>query len=219
MSNAETIAKLNDALSKLIKAYEELQEENNGLNKTIEQLETKVEGLESDISDLEEEKSNLETELGQLNQNKKEDGSSISTMLGKIENLLGRKSNNNSFSTTSNPNISVTDSKVEEPKENETPSLIDEIIQKEGASTTESTTTVIEETIVSTSTTNLDDIRLTKNDSKPSFGNSSNTFGSNSFNSSFPSINDKKDDDDEDEGDNKLDLNRMASLLNGMNKR
>lgn len=216
MSNAETIAKLNDALSKLIKAYEELQEENNGLNKTIEQLETKVDGLQED-------KKNLENELSQLNQNKKEDGSSISTMLGKIENLLGRKSSNDSSTNTYAANATKVETKEQEVKQNDIPSLIDEIIENDGVipnQEIENRNTIVEETVISTSTTNLEDIRLSKNDSKPGgFGTPSNSFGSNTFHSAFPTTDDKKDEDDEDNGDNKLDLNRMASLLNGMNKR
>ena len=38
MNNNETIAKLNEALSKLITAYEKLQEENNVLNNQVDNL-------------------------------------------------------------------------------------------------------------------------------------------------------------------------------------
>ena len=53
MTNAETISKLNEALSTLIKAYEELQEENTGLKARINELEDEVLELESAKEDLE----------------------------------------------------------------------------------------------------------------------------------------------------------------------
>ena len=42
MTNAETITKLNNALSTLIKAYEELQEDNSNLKLRINELEDEV---------------------------------------------------------------------------------------------------------------------------------------------------------------------------------
>ena len=53
MTNAETISKLNNALSTLIKAYEELQDENNNLKNRITELEDEVLYLEAAKEDLE----------------------------------------------------------------------------------------------------------------------------------------------------------------------
>lgn len=53
MTNAETILKLNEALSTLIKAYEELQGDNTSLKNRINELEDEVLELESTKEDLE----------------------------------------------------------------------------------------------------------------------------------------------------------------------
>ena len=84
MTNAETILKLNEALSTLIKAYEELQEENTGLKARINELEDEVLELESTKED-------LEKNVDEFKDHTEKDKSHISTMLGKIESILNKK--------------------------------------------------------------------------------------------------------------------------------
>ncbi|MCT7634622.1 hypothetical protein N5U36_04100 [Aliarcobacter butzleri] len=108
MTNAETISKLNNALTTLIKAYEELQEENSGLKGKVSELEEKV--LELELSN-----EDLEKDINQLKGHTEEDKSNLSSILGKIENILNRK-----VETTST-NVSINsfdfDSKEDEIKE------------------------------------------------------------------------------------------------------
>ena len=108
MTNAETISKLNNALTTLIKAYEELQEENSGLKGKVSELEEKV--LELELSN-----EDLEKDINQLKGHTEEDKSNLSSILGKIENILNRK-----VETTST-NVSTSsfdfDSKEDEIKE------------------------------------------------------------------------------------------------------
>ena len=85
MTNAETISKLNEALSTLIKAYEELQEENTGLKARINELEDEVLELESTKED-------LEKNVDEFKDHTEKDKSHISSMLGKIESILTKKS-------------------------------------------------------------------------------------------------------------------------------
>ena len=84
MSNNETIVKLNEALSKLITAYEKLQEENNVLNNQIEKL-----TLEK--SSLMKEKESLEEDLSKYEDVNQQQNTNINSMLGKIESLLGHE--------------------------------------------------------------------------------------------------------------------------------
>jgi FtsZ-binding cell division protein ZapB len=106
MTNAETILKLNEALSTLIKAYEELQEENTGLKARINEL-------EDEVLDLESAKEDLEKNVDEFKNHTEKDKSNISSMLGKIESILNKKSSNTS--TTSSNHTSSTP--VETPKE------------------------------------------------------------------------------------------------------
>lgn len=153
MTNAETILKLNEALSTLIKAYEELQDENTGLKARINELEDEVLELESTKED-------LEKNVDELKEHTQKDKSNISTMLGKIESILNKKS-------TSTPNV------------------------------TSSSTTVTPE---------ASKVEEKKNDI---FNNTTNP------NSLLDNL--KKDEPKEESNSNKIDLNRMASLLNGFN--
>ena len=84
MTNAETILKLNEALSTLIKAYEELQGDNTSLKNRINELEDEVLELESTKED-------LEKNVDELKDHTQKDKSNISTMLGKIESILSKK--------------------------------------------------------------------------------------------------------------------------------
>ena len=106
MTNAETISKLNNALSTLIKAYEELQEHNNNLKSRINEL-------EDEVLELEGAKEDLEKNVDEFKNHTQEDKSNISSMLGKIESILNRKSSDNTNASSSN-----TTQKVEEKKEN-----------------------------------------------------------------------------------------------------
>lgn len=82
MDNHDTISKLNEALSKLITAYEKLEEENNVLHNQIEKL-----TLEK--SSLIKEKEILEEDLSHYENSNKQQTNNINSMLGKIESLLG----------------------------------------------------------------------------------------------------------------------------------
>ncbi|MCR1815057.1 hypothetical protein [Aliarcobacter butzleri] len=107
MTNAETISKLNNALTTLIKAYEELQEENSGLKGKVSELEEKV--LELELSN-----EDLEKDINQLKGHTEEDKSNLSSILGKIENILNRKVETTSPNTTNSFDF---DAKDEEKKE------------------------------------------------------------------------------------------------------
>ena len=163
MTNAETILKLNEALSTLIKAYEELQEENTGLKARINEL-------EDEVLDLESAKEDLEKNVDEFKNHTEKDKSNISTMLGKIESILTKKSSNT------------------------TPSSV-----------TSSTSTA--NTIVSPET-EKEKIEEKKDD-----------IFSTPVNSNVNSLydNTKKEEPKEESNSNKIDLNRMASLLNGFN--
>ena len=112
MTNAETISKLNEALGTLIKAYEELQEENTGLKARINELEDEVLELESTKED-------LEKNVDEFKDHTEKDKSNISTMLGKIESILTKKSSDKSPSTTTSSVSSVTPEVKEEEKPND----------------------------------------------------------------------------------------------------
>ena len=158
MTNAETISKLNNALSTLIKAYEELQDENTGLKARINEL-------EDEVLDLESAKEDLEKNVDEFKNHTEKDKSNISTMLGKIESILTKKSSSNapsvtSIATSSAPEIEK--EKIEEKKDD------------------------IFSTPVNSNVNSLYD-------------------------------NTKKEEPKEESNSNKIDLNRMASLLNGFN--
>lgn len=162
MTNAETILKLNEALSTLIKAYEELQEENTGLKARINEL-------EDEVLDLESAKEDLEKNVDELKNHTQEDKSSISSMLGKIESILNKKSPTNTPSINSAPASN--------------PSVIPEVLKDKPEE-------------------KKDDI----------FSANSNPSTPNSLLDNL-----KKEEPKEESNSNKIDLNRMASLLNGFN--
>lgn len=93
MNNNETIAKLNEALSKLITAYEKLQEENNVLNNQVEKLTL-------DKSSLQKEKESLEADLSKYDDVNQQQNNNINSMLGKIESLLGHDKKSETPSNT-----------------------------------------------------------------------------------------------------------------------
>ena len=105
MTNAETISKLNEALGTLIKAYEELQDENANLKARINELEDEVLELESTKED-------LEKNVDEFKDHTEKDKSNISTMLGKIESILTKKAPSATTSSVSTSTSEV--SKVEE---------------------------------------------------------------------------------------------------------
>lgn len=117
MTNAETISKLNNALTTLIKAYEELQEDNNNLNGKISKLEERVLELELLNED-------LEKDIDQLKGHTEEDKSNLSSILGKIENILNRK-----VETT--PNTTTTNSFDFDSKEDKTEETVEEKKEEE----------------------------------------------------------------------------------------
>ncbi len=160
MTNAETISKLNEALSTLIKAYEELQEENTGLKARINEL-------EDEVLDLESAKEDLEKNVDEFKDHTEKDKSHISTMLGKIESILTKKTPTPStLNTTATANTNVT------------PEIVKEKIEEK-----------------------KDDI----------FSAPVNPTANSLYD------NTKKEEPKEESNSNKIDLNRMASLLNGFN--
>ena len=83
MTNAETILKLNEALTSLIKAYEELQGENGVLKQRVNELEDEVLNLELIKED-------LEKGVNELKSNTEDDKNTIYSMLGQIEGILNK---------------------------------------------------------------------------------------------------------------------------------
>ncbi|NVJ53378.1 MAG: hypothetical protein HWD90_06765 [Campylobacteraceae bacterium] len=172
MTNAETIAKLNEALEKLIVAYEQLQnsydqlqDEHNTLENENEKLNSENNKLKDKISALEAETRNLEDNLNSLQDSSEKDSSNINSMLSKIEGLLSKKAHPEKHSYDEDT------SKVRE--------TIQEVIVDK-----KSDTLPLDNTEVS------DEIKENKETQN------NNTSGSSS---------------------EKIDLNRMASLLNGFN--
>jgi len=169
MTNAETIAKLNDALEKLIKGYEELQNSYEQLQDENNKLNSEVSNLKDKIADLEENKRTLEDNVNELQDNTEKDSSNISSMLDKIEGLLSKRNH------PAAPNYTN-----KEEESNKYPSSL----EKEH----------------SDSILDIDASEAPKKDIKDSFGEIIEE--------------DKK----QEESSDKIDLNRMASLLNGFNK-
>lgn len=83
MTNAETILKLNEALTSLIKAYQELQGENGVLKERVNELEDEVLNLELIKED-------LEKSVNELKNNTEDDKNTIYSMLGQIEGILNK---------------------------------------------------------------------------------------------------------------------------------
>ena len=83
MTNAETILKLNEALTSLIKAYQGLQGENGVLKQRVNELEDEVLNLELIKED-------LEKSVNELKSNTEEDKNTIYSMLGQIEGILNK---------------------------------------------------------------------------------------------------------------------------------
>ncbi|RYA22916.1 hypothetical protein [Malaciobacter marinus] len=162
MTNQETITKLNEALNTLIKAYEELQNENTLLEEKIDNLNKDKKELEAKVGGLEDKNRNLEDNVNELNDSTEKQNNNINSMLGKIENLLGSKKNSNKYEKDNNKFDS---------REKET------FIKEQDNSKNSSLDQILEEEIDNTSA---------------NFKESSNS-------------------------ENKIDLNRMASLLNGFN--
>ncbi len=167
MTNAETIAKLNDALEKLIKGYEELQNSYEQLQDENNKLNSEVSNLKDKIADLEENKRILEDNVNELQDSTEKDSSNISSMLDKIEGLLNKKNH------PAAPNYS----KKEE--DNDSPSSLEK----------EHSNNILD----------IDPPESTKKDITDSFG-------------------EIIEEDKKEESIDKIDLNRMASLLNGFNK-
>lgn len=159
MTNADTISKLNNALHTLIKAYEELQLENNNNKERIAEL-------EDEVFNLELVKEGLDKEVYDLRNNTEQDKSNITSMLGKIEDILNKKDELPQY---------VSFSKKEE--------KVETIVEKEQEVDEEKHEDSSKEEIEATNLLN-----------------------------SFENVLNKK---DEQKDDNKLDLTRMSSLLNG----
>ena len=85
MTNAQTISKLNEALTNLIKSYKELEDKNDDLKNRIKEL-------EEDVFNLELAKEELENSVNELKSNTEDDKSHIYAMLGEIENILKKDS-------------------------------------------------------------------------------------------------------------------------------
>ncbi len=185
MNNSETIAKLSDALNTLIGAYEDLQNENNSLKDTIEELEDAKNELESNINNLKEDKVSLEDNLDNIQDNNQKENTNINSMLGKIQNLLGNK-------------------QVGDVVKMETPSFQEE--KNDFALNTENIFDAVgkeEEKI------EIEEINKQEVDKKEIIDEKINNIAIN-VNNNTPINNEQKKQDD-----GKLDLNRMASLLNG----
>ncbi len=164
MSSAqETINKLSEALNTLITAYEELQNENNGLKnvnsdfkKENNDLKNVITQLKADKEKIVQENNNLHDNVSVLSNNTEEQNSSMYNMLDKIESLLGNE-------------IQIENKVVEKKEEKKTmrepeiPSLIENEVESEAVPI-------------------VDEI------------------------------------DNDSASDSKIDLNRMASMLNGFNK-
>ena len=84
MQDNGTVAQLSKALNQLLDAYEILQEEAKNLNEenTI---------LKEEIDDLELRNRGLDSRLCALNDTTKHNSNEMDTMLGRIENILGSK--------------------------------------------------------------------------------------------------------------------------------
>lgn len=181
MTNAETISKLNNALNTLIKAYEELQEENSGLKNRVNEL-------EDEVLDLEGIKEELELKISEFSENTEEDNSNISSMLGKIESLLNSSTNSSTVKEQEEPTSE--DNEIEDEKKDQEESLVQNSVNDE------------KEEVIEADALNHDIFASIE----PSNTKDEDHDNNNGLDA------DKK------EEDNKIDLNRMASLLNGFNR-
>lgn len=91
MTNAETIAKLNEALERLIIGYEELQNSYDALQNDNNKLKNEISNLKEKINILEKDKRSLEDNVNNLQDSTEKDSSNINSMLSKIEGLLSKK--------------------------------------------------------------------------------------------------------------------------------
>ncbi|QKF82040.1 hypothetical protein [Halarcobacter ebronensis] len=159
MTNAETIAKLNEALEKLIVGYEELQNSYDALQNDNSKLRGEISNLKEKITLLEKDKRSLEDNVNTLQDSTEKDSSNITSMLSKIEGLLSKKNHPaapNYAKAPNQPQQTTIVEKAPEPKKN----------------------------------------------ARDSFGEI---------------VVDNKEEGGSNSSENKIDLNRMASLLNGFN--
>lgn len=102
MTNAQTISKLNEALTNLIKAYKELEDKNASLKNRIKEL-------EEDVFNLELAKEELENSVNEFKSNTEDDKTHIYAMLGEIENILKKDSTSTNSFQNVNQNSSLID--------------------------------------------------------------------------------------------------------------
>ena len=120
--NNETVSKLNEALTKLIGAYEDLQNENHSLDNDVKKLKKEKEELLLQVK-------NLENNINVLNNTDDEKSTSMNSMLGKIESLLGVKDNskidnNSNFIHKSSEKAVIVEKQVSNQNENFDESII-----------------------------------------------------------------------------------------------
>ncbi len=131
MTNQETITKLNEALNTLIKAYEELQNENTLLEEKIDNLNKDKKELEAKVGGLEDKNRNLEDNVNELNDSTEKQNNNINSMLGKIENLLGSKKNSNKYEKDNNKFDSREKETFIKEQDNSKNSSLDQILEEE----------------------------------------------------------------------------------------
>ena len=192
-TNTDTVLKLSEALTELIEAYEKLQQENDEINAKNRKLEQTLENIQKD-------KDSIESNFYELNENSEKQENNINSMLGKIESLLGVNKNNPKkvLKDIVVDNVESDNKEIkEENSKHEAQELEDSIfnvpVQHENSSASVNNLSNID----IKKSGNMD-ISITKVEEKIEINNNQNRA--------------------QVEDDNKLDLNRMASLLNGFNK-
>jgi len=187
--NETNIEKLNGALLQLIEAYEKLQGVNNDLEKRIEDLETKNAQLESQKSELELEKSDLISKNDDLEYRLNDFSESTEKQETKMDGMLSKIQ-------------SLLQGSKEEARE-----PIDRAIEL-ASSNVELKDVDHDEIGEDHEETSILDIKLDREDTHSSKGD----------NSSVTSTIDTPEDSNPFSKSNKIDLGRMESLLNGLNK-
>lgn len=178
-----------DTVLKLSEALTELIGAYEKLQKENDELNAKNKKLQDELDNIKQDKESIETNFQELNKTTEKQETNINSMLGKIESLLGV--NKNSSNKKELKDIVVEEKEL--PKEKDEAAAIEESIfnvpvQHE----------VVEEIKESNFENSLSDINIKKSENLD--------------------ISVTKVEKREEEDDNKLDLNRMASLLNGFNK-
>lgn len=178
-----------DTVLKLSEALTELIEAYEKLQNENDEITAKNKALEDELSNIKKDKASIESTVNELNENTEKQESNINSMLGKIESLLGVNKSTANKKELKDIVVQETE-ETQESKKDEAQEIEESIFNVPAQH--EVKEEIKEET-------SLADINIKSSEK---------------IDISVTKVEEKKEEDE----DNKLDLNRMASLLNGFNK-